>query len=64
MLALAEAESGSLARFLAGNANQPMVSGILHRPEVARASWRAEPAALPRCYQVLPGARAYSADRT
>jgi hypothetical protein len=59
MLALAEAESGSLARFLAGNANQPMVSGILHRAEVARAIWRAEPAALPRCYQVVPDAKAF-----
>ncbi len=52
-LALTEVESGSLARFLAENADQPMVSSILHRAEVARAIWRAEPAALPRCYQVL-----------
>lgn len=52
-LALAEAESGALARFLAENADQPVVSSILHRAEVARAIWRSEPAALPRCYQVL-----------
>jgi uncharacterized protein len=52
-LALAEAESSSLARWLAENADQPMVSSVLHRVEVARTIWRAEPAALPRCYMVL-----------
>lgn len=52
-LALAETESSALARWLAENADQPMVSSVLHRAEVARAIWRTEPAALPRCYMAL-----------
>lgn len=52
-LALAEAESSSLARWLAENADQPLVSSVLHRAEVTRSIWRAEPAALPRCHMIL-----------
>jgi uncharacterized protein len=52
-VALTEPESRPLIRWLAENADQPMISSVLHRAEVMRAIWRAEPAALPRCYMVL-----------
>jgi uncharacterized protein len=52
-LALTEPESAALARWLAERAGQPLVSSALHRAEVPRAVWRAEPGALPRSYRVL-----------
>jgi len=52
-LALAAPESAALARWLAERADQPLVSSALHRAEVPRAVWQAEPGALPRSYRVL-----------
>jgi uncharacterized protein len=52
-LALTEPESAALAGWLADRADQPLVSSVLHRAEVPRAVWRAEPGALPRSYRVL-----------
>ena len=52
-LALTEPESAALARWLAERSGQPLVSSALHRAEVPRAVWRAEPGALPRSYRVL-----------
>ncbi len=52
-LALTEPESAALARWLAERADQPLVSSALHRAEVPRAVWRAEPGALPRGYRVI-----------
>jgi hypothetical protein len=52
-LALTEPESAALARWLAERAGQPLVSSTMHRAEVARAVWRAEPGALPRSYRVM-----------
>jgi uncharacterized protein len=52
-LALAEPESGPLARWLAERGEEPLVSSTLHRAEVPRAVWLAEPGALPRSYRVI-----------
>ena len=52
-LALTEPESAALVRWLAERSGQPLVSSALHRAEVPRAVWRAEPGALPRSYRVL-----------
>jgi predicted nucleic acid-binding protein len=52
-LALIEPESAALAGWLAERAGQPLVSSALHRAEVPRAVWRAEPGALPRSYRVI-----------
>ncbi len=52
-LALTEPESAALARWLAERADQPLVSSALHRAEVPRAVWRAEPGALPRSYRLI-----------
>jgi uncharacterized protein len=52
-LALTEPESAALARWLAERADQPLVSSVLHRAEVPRAVWCAEPGALPRSYRVI-----------
>lgn len=52
-LALSEPESAALARWLAERADQPLVSSTLHRSEVPRAVWIAEPGALPRSYRVI-----------
>lgn len=52
-LAMAEPESRALAQWLAERADQSLVSSALHRCEVPRAVWRAEPGALPRSYRVL-----------
>jgi uncharacterized protein len=52
-LAVTEPESAALARWLAERAGQPVVSSALHRAELPRAVWRAEPGALPRSYKVL-----------
>lgn len=52
-LALAEPESGPLAQWLAARPDEPLVSSALHRAEVPRAVWLAEPGALPRSYRVI-----------
>src|SRR6516164_8005413 len=52
-LALTGPESAALAQWLAARADQPLVSSALHRAEVPRAVWRAEPGALPRSYRLL-----------
>ena len=52
-LALTEPESAALTRWLAERSDQPLVSSALHRAEVPRAIWRAEPGALPRSYRML-----------
>ncbi|MGH3165640.1 MAG: type II toxin-antitoxin system VapC family toxin [Trebonia sp.] len=52
-LALTEPESEALAGWLAERAEYSMVSSALHRTEVLRAIWRAEPAALPRGQRII-----------
>lgn len=52
-LALARPESAALAGWLAERAGQPLVSSALHRTELPRAVWQAEPGALPRGYKLL-----------
>ncbi len=52
-LALTGPESAELARWLAERDGQPLVSSALHRAEVPRAVWQAEPGALPRSYKVI-----------
>jgi uncharacterized protein len=52
-LALAEPESRALANWLAERADQALVSSALHRTEVLRAIWRAEPGALPRGQRII-----------
>ena len=52
-LALAEPESRALTSWLAERADQSLVSSALHRTEVLRAIWRAEPGALPRGQRII-----------
>jgi predicted nucleic acid-binding protein len=52
-LALTEPESLALASWLAERAEYALVSSALHRTEVLRAIWRAEPAALPRGQRII-----------
>jgi uncharacterized protein len=52
-LALAEPESSALADWLAERADQALVSSALHRTEVLRAIWLAEPGALPRGQRII-----------
>lgn len=52
-LALSEPESEALASWLAERADQALVSSALHRAEVLRAIWRAEPGALPRGQRII-----------
>jgi uncharacterized protein len=52
-LALTEPESEALSSWLAERAEYSMVSSALHRTEVLRAIWRAEPAALPRGQRII-----------
>jgi predicted nucleic acid-binding protein len=52
-LALAEPESGALASYLGDRSDQALVSSSLHRAEVLRAIWRAEPGALPRAQRII-----------
>lgn len=47
-LILSEPESRPLMQWLAERADLPLVSSIVHRVEVPRAVWRADPSALPR----------------
>jgi uncharacterized protein len=52
-LALSEPESPALASWLAERSDQALVSSALHRAEVLRAIWRAEPGALPRGQRII-----------
>ena len=52
-LALAEPETAALADYLASRSEQALVSSPLHRAEVLRAIWRAEPGALPRAQRMI-----------
>jgi uncharacterized protein len=47
-LALTEPESAALTAYLAERSGEALVSSSLHRAEVLRAIWQAEPGALPR----------------
>ena len=52
-LALAEPESGALTSYLGQHQGQALVSSTLHRAEVLRAIWLAEPGALPRAQRII-----------
>ena len=52
-LALAEPETAALTSYLAKRTDQALVSSSLHRAEVLRAIWRAEPGALPRAQRII-----------
>lgn len=52
-LALAEPETAALSSYLAKRADQALVSSSLHRAEVLRAIWLAEPGALPRAQRMI-----------
>lgn len=52
-LALTEPESEALASYLASRTDQALISSPLHRAEVLRAIWRAEPGALPRAQRLV-----------
>lgn len=52
-LVLAERETPALARWLARRPDLPLISSVVHRSEVPRALWRADPGALPRGYRQL-----------
>ncbi|HEY3878300.1 MAG TPA: type II toxin-antitoxin system VapC family toxin [Trebonia sp.] len=52
-LAVAEPESAALNHYLAERAGQALVSSSVHRAEVLRAIWRAEPGALPRAQRLI-----------
>jgi uncharacterized protein len=52
-LALAEPETAALSDFLGSRSEQALVSSSLHRTEVLRAIWRAEPGALPRAQRMI-----------
>jgi uncharacterized protein len=52
-LALAEPETAALSSYLAKRGDQALVSSSLHRAEVLRAIWRAEPGALPRAQRMI-----------
>ena len=52
-LAVNEPETTALTSFIATRADQALVSSSLHRAEVLRAIWRAEPGALPRAQRMI-----------
>jgi uncharacterized protein len=52
-LAVTEPESQALADWLAERTDQSLVSSVLHRTEVLRAIWLAEPGALPRGQRII-----------
>lgn len=54
-LVLTEAETPGLISWLSHRADLPLVSSIIHRTEVPRAVWRADPSALPRSYRQVRG---------
>jgi uncharacterized protein len=52
-LALAEPETAALTDYIAKRGEQALVSSSLHRTEVLRAIWQAEPGALPRAQRMI-----------
>jgi len=52
-LALSEPETAALTDYLTKRAGQALVSSSLHRAEVLRAIWQAEPGALPRAQRLI-----------
>jgi predicted nucleic acid-binding protein len=52
-LALTEPETDALTSYLGERSDQALVSSSLHRAEVLRAIWRAEPGALPRAQRII-----------
>ena len=54
-LVLTEPESRALRRWLADRGELALVCSALHRTEVPRAVWRADPSALPRSLRQLRG---------
>jgi uncharacterized protein len=52
-LALNEPETAALTSYIAERGDQALVSSALHRAEVLRAIWRAEPGALPRAQRMI-----------
>jgi len=52
-LAVTVPESAALGHWLSERCGQPLVSSALHRAELPRAVWQAEPGALPRSYKML-----------
>jgi predicted nucleic acid-binding protein len=52
-LALNEPETTALSTFIAERSEQALVSSALHRAEVLRAIWQAEPGALPRAQRMI-----------
>jgi len=52
-LALTEPESAALISYLGEQPGRALVSSTLHRAEVLRAIWRAEPGALPRAQRII-----------
>lgn len=52
-LALTEPETAALTSYLGKRGDQALVSSSLHRSEVLRAIWRAEPGALPRAQRMI-----------
>jgi predicted nucleic acid-binding protein len=52
-LALAEPETTALSDYIAKRGDQALVSSSLHRAEVLRAIWQAEPGALPRAQRMI-----------
>jgi predicted nucleic acid-binding protein len=52
-LVVTERGTPALARWLARHSELPLISSIVHRTEVPRAVWRADPGALPRAYRQL-----------
>ena len=52
-LALNEPETTALSGYIAARADQALVSSALHRAEVLRAIWQAEPGALPRAQRMI-----------
>jgi predicted nucleic acid-binding protein len=54
-LVVTEAETPALIGWLAERPDLPMVSSVIHRTEVPRAVWRADPSALARSYRQVRG---------
>ena len=54
-LVVTEPESQALSLWLAERADQAMVSSALHRTEVPRAAWRADPSGFPRSLRQMRG---------
>jgi uncharacterized protein len=54
-LVISEPESVALVRWLAERADLALVSSALHRSEVPRAIWRADPSGLPRSLRQMRG---------